>query len=47
MRFNVVKAESIVQYIQQGQAIVKINHYHESAGAYHNSEYYHNSTDCH
>ena len=26
---------------------IKINHYHNSTGAYHNSEYYHVSTDCH
>ena len=26
--------------------IVKINHYHDSTGAYHDSEYYHDGTDC-
>ena len=25
----------------------QIYHYHDSTGAYHDSEYYHNSTECH
>ena len=31
----------------QGWAIVKFYHYHDSTGAYHDSEYYHDSTECH
>ena len=29
----------------KGWVIVKINHYHDSTGAYHDSKYYHNSTN--
>ena len=47
MRLLIAEAQSdVLPYIYQGWVIVKINHYHDSIGAYYDSKYYHNITEC-
>ena len=37
----------LATWVVELQHVIKINHYHDDTGAYHNSEYYHDSIEYH
>jgi len=42
-----MNVQYLTGYILGQWMIVKCDRYHDSTEAYHNSEYYHTSTECH